>query len=136
MSVGHTHLSASLRAMTEDLPPFVRITGMVVDFDAGDYVVVLDDAPAHQDEQAIETEADFDIYALAHKLRDFQKRGGTEGQFRDFLAEEWPHYAGVAFPDRKSWLYREEAAGLVELGVAEWASMGSIEEALEAWGLA
>jgi hypothetical protein len=108
---------------------------MVVDFDEGDYVVVLDEVPASQDDQLIESEADFDIHALAHELRDFERRGGTEDQFRSFLAEHWPLYAQVAFPDRKTWLYREEAAALVALGVAEWASMGSIEEALDAWGL-
>jgi hypothetical protein len=114
---------------------FVRITGMVVDFEEGAYVIVLDEPPARQDDQLIESSADFDIHRLANELRHFKKRGGTEEQFRALLAETWPVYAQVAFPGRKTFLYHQEAEALVQLGVAEWASIGTIEEALEAWGL-
>jgi hypothetical protein len=112
----------------------LAITGMVAGFETGEYIPVFDvGAPA--DDQVIETEADFEIHDLAEKLRDFRKRGGTEEGFRELLAERWPSYANVAFPDRKAWLYRQEAEALVELGIAEPVVMGEIEDALEAWGL-
>lgn len=113
----------------------VRITGGMVDeFEEGQLVPVFDEPPPDADD-VIRSEADFDIAALARDLRQWRKGGGSEDDFRETLREAWPLYADVAFPDRRGWLLQEHAQALVELGVAETVEMGSIEDALEAWGL-
>lgn len=106
----------------------LRITGLVCDFDEGQLVPVYDDPP--DDEAVIETEADAEIAGLTAAFRR-AVAAGSEEAFRSALHL----YRDVEFPDGKTWLLREEADALVELGVAEPVTMGAIEDALAAWGL-
>ncbi len=120
--------------MIDDELLVVRITGMASEFRVGDLVPVFDEVPVADDEQLIETEADFDIHHLAAQLRAWTRRGRSEDEFRTILREHWPSYADVAFPDRKAWLYTEEAEALIELGVAEPVTLDTIDDnTFSAW---
>jgi hypothetical protein len=106
---------------------------MVGEFASGEIVPVFEKPP--DDEHTMRSEADFEIHTLAARMRRLKRGGATDDELRTELRRDWPLYADVAFPDRKSWLLLEEAEALAALGVAEPLSADGIEDALAAWNL-
>lgn len=94
------------------------VTAMCDDFEQGQLVPVWDEPP--DDDQLIRTENDFELHAIADEARDWRRRGWTDDEIRDWIADTWPAYADVELPGPRTWLTRGEANLFVELGDAEW----------------